>query len=60
MTTEYPIYKFGSLWVCDGPDGRFFAHTKKEAERLLRETGGAYDEQHELDNVERNLRGCGK
>lgn len=54
---QYPIVKFGSKWMCDGPEGRFFAHTKAEAIRLLNETGGAYDEQVAQDNVKRNLRG---
>jgi hypothetical protein len=33
----FPISKFGARWVCDGPDGRFHARTKKEVERLLTE-----------------------
>jgi hypothetical protein len=42
---EYPVYKFGARWVCEGPKGRFHAHTKRELQRLLRETSGRYDEQ---------------
>lgn len=33
--STYPIVKFGGRWVCDGPDGRFHASTKTEAQRLL-------------------------
>jgi hypothetical protein len=41
--TDYPIYKFGGRWICDGPNGRFAAKTKAEVQRLLRETSGQYD-----------------
>lgn len=34
-SVAYPIYKFGARWICDGPDGRFHAKTKSEAETLL-------------------------
>lgn len=52
----YPIGRHGRLWWCDGPDGRFFAHTKAELLRLLAETGGANDERVDADNEARNRR----
>lgn len=30
----YPVYKFGARWVCDDPEGRFHAPTKRAARPL--------------------------
>jgi hypothetical protein len=36
--TDYPLYKWGARWICEGPDGHFHARTKTEALRMLTET----------------------
>ncbi len=50
---EYPVYRQGSRWICEGPHGRFFARSKTDAQRLLRETGGRYDQAAHPDRAVR-------
>lgn len=52
----YPLWREGNRWICDGPNGRFHARTKAEAIRLLRETGGLYDDKVAEESQRRNLR----
>jgi hypothetical protein len=56
QTPDYPIYKFGARWICDGPEGRFSARTKAEAIRLLDETKGHYDTKFEQETERRAAR----
>jgi rifampin ADP-ribosylating transferase len=43
---KFLVWEYGGRWMGESPSGsRFFAHSKAEAARLIRETGGRYDDQ---------------
>lgn len=50
-TTEFPITKFGGRWICDGPEGRFSARSKKEAQALLDATNGRYADTQDREAI---------
>jgi hypothetical protein len=47
----YPIQKVGSRWICDGPEGRFQAGSKRDAIALLRSTKGKYRDMGEYRQI---------